>query len=84
MPPKGHARRSTRGAKPSSALDSSNGAGGGPNGSGNAAFKDDEPVKPRRGGKGRTSSYQLDEPKPSGRGSKLGMLTFFPSRSFLP
>jgi hypothetical protein len=76
MPPKGHARRSTRGAKPSDAPDSSNGGGSGHHGASNAAFKDDEPVKPRRGAKGRTSSYQLDETKPSGRGNKLGMLTF--------
>lgn len=73
MPPKGHSRRSTRGAKPSGAPDSSNSTGHN-NTHSSTAFKDEEPVKPRRGAatKARTASYQLEDVKPTGRGSKLG------------
>lgn len=76
MPPKGSSRRSTRGAKPS-APDSSSSVLGAHGAANAAAFKDDtEPVKPRRGAKARTTSYQLDEPKASARASKAGQHAF--------
>lgn len=77
MPPKGQSRRSTRGAKPSGGPDSSASVGA------HSAFKDDEPVKPRRGAaaKARTASYQLDDGKPAGRGSKLGARLSLPAQT---
>lgn len=82
MPSKGQARRSTRGAKPSSGPDhSSTGAYDEPSTTAapaSASAGAGGGSKSKRGAKARTGSYQYDEPKSAGggggggRGSKQG------------